>query len=44
MKMIINKKTQKVQYNEDDNHPVQSRIFGYGGVVLGGDSANRVIK
>ena len=27
------KKTQKVQYADDDNHPFQSRIFGYGRVV-----------
>tara|TARA_B100000965_G_C19025836_1_gene513055 strand:- start:229 stop:405 length:177 start_codon:yes stop_codon:yes gene_type:complete len=30
------KETQKVQYNEDDNHHVQSRIFSHRGVVLVG--------
>ncbi|MBT7814250.1 MAG: hypothetical protein HN761_00455 [Gammaproteobacteria bacterium] len=28
------KKTQKVQYDDDDNHPVHSNEIGYGGVVL----------
>ncbi len=32
------KKTQKVEYADDDNHPVQSRIFSHGGVGLDGDS------
>ena len=26
------KKTQQTQYAEDDNHPVQSRIFSHGGI------------
>jgi len=30
------KKTQKVQYAEDDNHPVQKRIFGNSGIILVG--------
>jgi hypothetical protein len=28
------KKTQKVQYADDDNHPVKKETFGNGGVVL----------
>lgn len=30
------KKTQEVQYADDDNHPVQKRIFGNGRVVNSG--------
>lgn len=29
-----NKKTQKIQYDDDDNHHVQRRIFGYCGIIL----------
>ena len=33
IKIRKTKKTQKVQYNEDDNHPVHSNEIGYSGVV-----------
>ena len=32
-----------MQYDDDDNHHVGSRIFGNGGVVSGGDTAKRII-
>ena len=41
---MFKNKTQQTQYAEDDNHPVHTKTFGHCGVVLGGDSANRIIK
>ena len=34
--LVKTKKTQKVQYAEDDNHPVQKEIFGNSGMSFNG--------
>ena len=36
------KKTQKVQYDDDDNHHVQSRIISHGGVILNSVFVKRI--